>query len=81
MVIERENKEIENHKPIQEWEPEDMEFYAEVIEERQNQLCELQLIHALGNLLSQKEILNYKDIQHEVIVLCIGLLKGGNKVA
>jgi len=31
MVIERENKEIENHKPIQEWEPEDMSFYSNVI--------------------------------------------------
>ena len=32
MIIERENKEIQNHKPIQEWEPEDMEFYSKVIE-------------------------------------------------
>jgi hypothetical protein len=34
MVIERENKEIDDHKPIQEWEPEDFAFYSENIEKR-----------------------------------------------
>ena len=69
---------MEEHKPCYDWEPEEYEYYKEQIVARQLSLCNLNLISALGKLISQEQILNYREIQHESIVLCIAVLLFGN---
>ena len=84
MIIERENLEEEvynSHKPCYDWEPEEWSFYKDSVIKRQNLLCDLGIIHVLGNLISQESILNFRDIQNETVILCIALLLGGNEKA
>ena len=66
-------------KPCYEWEPDEWEGpNQKSVENMQNLLKELNIIEIVGNLIMSDEY--EADLKYEAVLLCIGLLLGGNKV-